>query len=129
MFKQLILALSTKIYGIHSDTNKIWYKFLKERIGDTRTLLNIQRNIWVSLLSTHREITPSNKFEALTKSYIWAIGPLNRLFIRGSHTQSKFSKRWTSQWQKSFFVIDGFCTPHSVCLNIGFSEAAVQRCS
>ena len=83
----------------------------------------------MSLLSTHRENTPSNKFEALTKSYIWAIGPLNRLFIRGSHTQVSFQKDKRVSGKSPFFVIDPFCTPHSICLNIGFSEAAVQRCS
>ena len=34
------------------------------------------------------ENTPSNKTEALTKSknmYIWVIGTLNQLFIRGSY--------------------------------------------
>ena len=31
-----------------------------------------------------------------------------------------FQKNGGTQWQSSFFVIDPFCTPHSVCLNIGF---------
>ena len=45
---------------------------------------------------THRENTPSNKTETLTKSmnmYICAIGTLNQLLIRGSYTQTKFSKK------------------------------------
>ena len=44
------------------------------------------------------------KTEALTKSlnlYIWAVGTLNQLFVTGSLTQIKFSKKWSSQWQKS----------------------------
>ena len=50
---------------------------LKERKDNSRTLSKKQRKIYVRLLSTHRESAPSNKFEAVTKSYIWAIGPLN----------------------------------------------------
>ena len=45
---------------------------------------------------THRENTPSNKTEALTKSinmYSWTIGILNQLFIIDSCTQIKFSKK------------------------------------
>ena len=45
---------------------------------------------------THKENTPSNKTEALTESksmYIWVIGILNQLFIRGSCSQTKFSKK------------------------------------
>ena len=47
----------------------------------------------------------SNKTETFTKSinmHICAICTLNQLFIRGSCTQIKFSKKWSSQWQKSF---------------------------
>ena len=32
--------------------------------------------------------------------YIWGIGTVNQLFIRGSYTQIKFSKKRNSQWQK-----------------------------
>ena len=48
---------------------------------------------------THREKTPLNKTEALTKEtnmYIWAIGILNQLFLRDSYTQIKFSRKWSS---------------------------------
>ena len=44
--------------------------------------------IFVEIKDTHRENTPSNKSETLTKSmnmYIWAIGILNQLFMRGSY--------------------------------------------
>ena len=72
---------------------------------------------------THRENTPSNKTEALRKSmnvYIWAIGTLNQLFIRGSCTQIKFSKNEVVYGKSTFFVIGPFFTPYSICLNIGF---------
>ena len=45
---------------------------------------------------------------------------VNQLFIRGFHTQIKFSLKMNSQWQKSIFGIGQFCTPHSICLNTGF---------
>ena len=41
----------------------------------------------------HRENTPSNKTQSLTKSIntdIWVISKLNQLFVRGSCTQIKF---------------------------------------
>ena len=50
--------------------------------------LGIMLYLCSSLKDTHMENTPSNKTEALTKSknmYIWAIGALNQLFIRGSY--------------------------------------------
>ena len=53
-------------------------------------------------------ITIKRIFEALTKSmnmYIWGIGTVNQLFIRGSYTQIKFSKKRNSQWQK-FILCD-----------------------
>ena len=41
---------------------------------------------------THRENTPLNKTQAITKSRnmdIWETGTLNQLFIRGSYTEIK----------------------------------------
>ena len=52
--------------------------------------------------------------------YIWAIGILNQLFIRVCYTQIKFSKKEVVSRKSAFFVIGPFCTPHSICLNIGF---------
>ena len=45
--------------------------------------------------------------------YIWAIGILNQLFIRGSYTQIKFSSEVVSG-KSPFFVIGPFCTPFFV---------------
>ena len=45
---------------------------------------------------THREKKSSNKIQGLTKSInmdIWIIATLNQLFMRGSYTQIKFSKK------------------------------------
>ena len=56
--------------------------------------------------------------------YIWAIGILNQLFILkfilDSYTQIKFLKNEVVGGKRPFFVMGPFCTPHSVCLNIGF---------
>ena len=71
------------------------------------------------MFNTHRENIPSNKNEALTRSMnmnIWAIDPLNQLFIRGSYTQ----KNEVVSGKSPIFVIGLFCIPHSICLNIGF---------
>ena len=77
-----------------------------------------------SFKDTHRESTPSNKTETLTKNmnmYIWAIGILNQLFIRDSYTQRlNFQKNESVSGKSPFFMIGSFCTPHSICLNIGF---------
>ena len=58
--------------------------------------------------------------------YIWEIGTLNQLFIRGSYTQIKFSNEVVSD-KSPFFVIGPFCTLHSIidCLTTSKrSEAA-----
>ena len=51
--------------------------------------LNVTVMYLLRIKDTHREDTPSSKTEALSKSinvYIWAVGTLNQLFIRGSCT-------------------------------------------
>ena len=50
----------------------------------------------IQVKDTHRENAPSNKIPALTKSMnmdIWVVGTTNQLFIRGSYTEIKFSKK------------------------------------
>ena len=71
---------------------------------------------------THRENTPSSKTEALMKSmnmYIWTIGILNQLFIRDFYTQIKFPKN------EVVSEVHSFCTPHSICFNIGFWQGSL----
>ena len=77
------------------------------------------------LKDTHREKVPSIKTLALTKSMnmeIWLAGLSNQIFIKRTYTETKFSKKQSSYWHNSFlpFVIVPFCTPHSICHNIGF---------
>ena len=51
----------------------------------------------------YREKAPSNKNPALTKSMnmdIWVVATSNQLFIRSSYTETKFSKKQSSYWQK-----------------------------
>ena len=48
------------------------------------------------LKDNHREKGSSNKIQAFTKSLsvdIWLVGTSNQLFIRGSYTEIKFSKK------------------------------------
>ena len=45
---------------------------------------------------THRKKAPSNETPALTKSTnigIWVVGTTSQLFIRGSYTETKYSKK------------------------------------
>ena len=48
------------------------------------------------LKDADREKTPSSKTPLLTKSMnigIWVVGTSNELFMRGSYTEAKFSKK------------------------------------
>ena len=77
---------------------KIRYEASKARIFTFNKIKRL-RYAYVThkpLKDTHKENTPSNKTEALTKSinmYVWVIGASNQLFIRGSYNQIKFSKK------------------------------------
>ena len=71
---------------------------------------------------TPRENTPSNKTEAPMKimnKYIWAIVILNQLY-EVLILKLKFQKNEVVSGKSPYFVIRPFCTPHSICLNIGF---------
>ena len=76
-----------------------------------------------NIQDSHRENTPSNKTQALTKSMnmcIREIGASNQLFIRGSYTEIKSSKNRVVSGKTAFFVISPIFSPHSLCLNNGF---------
>ena len=54
---------------------------------------------------------PSSKTEVIMKSmnmYIWALGTLNQLLIRGTYTQINFSKKNEAVSGKSSFFIGPF---------------------
>ena len=60
--------------------------------------MEYHRRIWARdfLKYTDREKAPPNKTPALRKSTnmgVWAVGTLNQLFIRGSLTETKLSKK------------------------------------
>ena len=72
---------------------------------------------------TQTEKVPSSKTPALTKSSnmgVWVVDTSNQLFMRGSWTETKFSKNKVVTGKTPFFVIVPFCTDHTICLNIGF---------
>ena len=50
----------------------------------------------ICIEDTHRRNAASNKFKALTrrmKMDIWVVSSLNQLFIRGTYSNIKFSKK------------------------------------
>ena len=51
---------------------------------------------------------------------IWVFGTSNKFFISGPKIKAKFSKNKVVTWKTTFFEIFPFCTPYSICLNIGF---------
>ena len=77
----------------------------------------------ISFKHTCRKKAPSNKTQALSESMnmdIRVVGTSNQLFVTGSYTKTKFSKKYVGTGKTAFFVIGPLCTPHSICLNIGF---------
>ena len=48
---------------------------------------------------------------------IWVVGKSNQL---GSYTEKILSTKKVVIGKTLFFVIGPFCTPHSICLKIGF---------
>ena len=53
------------------------------------------------------------------------IGKSNQFFTRGSYTKAKFSKNKVVTDKTPFFVIDPYCTPYSMCVNIGLGRAVL----
>ena len=55
----------------------------------------------------------------------WIVGTSNQLFRRGSYSETKiFIKIKVVTGKTPFFVTGAFCTPHSICLNIGFWQGS-----
>ena len=77
----------------------------------------------ISFKDTHREKAPSNKTPTLSKSMnmgIELVGTSNELFIRGIKLKQNFRKNKVVTGKTPLFVIGLSCTPHSICLKIGF---------
>ena len=75
---------------------------------------------------THRENTLSNKTEVLTKSRnrnIWVVCKSNQ--IKVLRLKLNFQKNEAVKGKSKFFVIGPFCTPHSICLNIGLLRGQI----
>ena len=71
---------------------------------------------------THRENTASNKTQALKKNLImdiWVVGTSNQL-LKGVLKLKQNFKKIEVTGKNPFFVTGLFCTPYSICLNIGF---------
>ena len=60
--------------------------------------------------------------------YIWLIGTLTQLLISGSYTKLNYQKKNKEVNGKTLFLVIGlFCSPHSICLNIGFLLGSLVR--
>ena len=59
--------------------------------------------------------------------YIWVIGTLNQLFVRGFYTQIKFSKKNNEivSGKNSFFVIGSFVLPIQFVLTLAFDRVVL----
>ena len=57
---------------------------------------------------------------------IGVVGTENKLFERGSQIETKFFKKQLLT-KNPFFVINAFCFPHSICLNIAFWHCSFVR--
>ena len=53
------------------------------------------------------------------------IGKSSQFFTRGSYTKEKFSKNKVVTDKTPFFVMDPYCTPYSMCVNIGLGRAVL----
>ena len=90
------------------------------QIINTLTHFSFSERIVVNSLQffIHREKATSNKTLALTKSTnmcICIVGTSNKLFMRGSLNETKFSKKKKLVTRKTpFFGTGPFCTHHSV---------------
>ena len=89
--------------------------------------------IQINFKDTHREKKyPKVKFQHFWKAWIWTFGWLVHQ-INSVHEVTKlkqnFWKRKVVTGKTPFFVIGQFCTPHSICLNIGFWQSSfVRKC-
>ena len=101
---------------------RFWHRFFPVNFVKFLRTLFLQ-NTYERLLLFFKPLNaPSNKTQLLTKSMsmdITVVGALNQLFVRGSYTEDLFQKNQVDTGKTPFFVIDPFCTPYSICQNIG----------
>ena len=72
---------------------------------------------------THKEKAFSNKTPRLSKSMnmdIWVVVRQINFLYEVLKLKQNFRKNKVVTEKIPFFVIDPFCTPHSICLKIGF---------
>ena len=68
----------------------------------------------LSIKDTHREKAPSNKLQRLQKKSImgiWVVGTSNQPFIRGSQTETKFSKNKVATAKTPLILYSPFYLP------------------
>ena len=97
-----LVTMSKFKFHLKQTILNFWTKVTQKSYFQSNWHCGISLGTKFQLKDTHREYTPSKKTKVLRKSmnvYIWAIGTLIQLFIRGSCTQIKFSEKWRSQWK------------------------------
>ena len=57
---------------------------------------------------------------------IWLVGTLNQLFIRVLLLKQNVLKNKVVSGKTQFFMTGPFCTPHSICLDIGFWQFCME---
>ena len=75
---------------------------------------------------THREEAPSNKAWTLSKSInmdIWVLVQQINFLFEVLKLKQNFRKSKEVTGKTLFFVIGAFCTPHFICLDIGFWQS------
>ena len=82
------------------------------------------------LKDTHREKAPQIKLQRFLKVQIWTfewfVHQINSLYeVR--KVKQNFRKTKVVTGKTPLFLIDPFCTPHSICVNIGFRQSIFVR--
>ena len=89
--------------------------------------------IQIDFKDNHREIKHSTvKLQCFRKVWLWTFGwlvhQINSIYEVPKLKQN-FRKRKVVTGKTLFFVIGQFCSPHSICLNIGFWQSSfVRKC-
>ena len=125
--KKFLLELKRNLLIMRD--NHLWIETLHRH--HCTCSIGLSNKIFVRILfafkDTHMASALTNRTQALMRSMnmsIWVISTLNQLFRRGSYTEIKFSKKWSSG-KTPLFMIGLFCTTKFYfCLNIGFWKSS-----
>ena len=87
-------------------------------------------HIQIDFKDTHKKKHPKVKLQRSRKVWIWTFGwllhQMNSIYEVPKLKQN-FRKKKVVTDKTPFFVIGQFCTPHSICFNIGFWQSSFVR--